>query len=80
MNVQRRCPEEVSGRLLRNFGSPLRILHGIMSRKTGNLNEALRIPESRILNSFETAEGRTVLKDAASGSKFITRTGNCMKS
>ena len=51
-----------------------------MSRKTGNINEALRTPESRILKSFETAEGRTVLMDAASGIKFIMRIGNYTKS
>ena len=80
MNVQKRCPEEGSSRLLRNVGSPLQILHDVMSRKTGNINEALRTPESRILKSFETAEERTVLMDAASGIKFIMRIGNYTKS
>jgi len=79
MNVQKRCPEERNSRLFRNVGSPLQILH-VMSRKTVNLNEALRTPESRMLTSFETAEGRTVLKDAASGSRFITRIGYYTKS
>ena len=80
MPVQQRCPEEGSSGHLRNVGSPLQILHDVISRKTGSLTEALRTPESRVLNSFETAEGRTVLKDAASKSKFIMRVGNYMKS